>query len=223
MIGEQRKIYIEEHLQEPKLRIRFSVHCPESECKHIAHNITKFDLKKNLSIHISTQHPGNKGNYSIKSLATYVEDNCKQTLIPTQEQLKNTKKRKLDVPDNAYFTITCDHCSRKPQFQTLLKHNLIYNFKRHVKKEHPNIIEKQTKIYIKEHLQKPERLVRFSIHCPESECKYIANTGLKSNLKISLSRHISRKHPENKDNYSIKSLATYVTENINKHLPLHKN
>jgi len=199
---EQTKNYIEKRLQESEQLVEFSIDCPEPECKHIAHNVKKFDLKTNLFNHISKKHAYKKINYPIKSVAVYVEDNWEQMLVPTQKQLKNTN-----------FAIICSFCSNKSMFQTLLKHNLINHFKSHLKRKHPNITEKQTKIYIKKHLQEPKLRIRFSVHCPKPECKHIVHNVTKFDLKRNLSIHISTQHPGNKGNYSIESLATYVEDN----------
>jgi len=93
---EQTKNYIKQNLQEPEQLVKFSVHCPELECKQILHAHQMSNLKINLSNHISTQHQENKNNHSKESVETYVEGNCNQRLVSAQEQLNTTKKRKTN-------------------------------------------------------------------------------------------------------------------------------
>jgi len=78
--------------------------------------------------------------------------------------------------------------------------------------------EKQTETYITQHLKESEQLVQFSVNCPEPECQDTLDSLRKHNLKTILFTHISKKHPENKDNYSKKSLAPYVENNYKKEL-----
>jgi len=197
----QTKIYIHEHLQEPELFLQFSIGCPKSKCKHIIHNVRRSNLKVDLSNHISLKHPKNKDLYSKKSIATYIENNCKETFIPRQNV--------------SNFVIVCDHCSPKKQFKTSIKSNLINNFKRHSKDKHPSIDDKQTEIYIKNYLQKPDQRAKFSVHCPE--CKRILRNGEIRKLKLCLFNHLSNnQHPKNKRNHSIKSVGTYIDNNCTK-------
>jgi len=191
--------YIKEHLRKPKNSVQFAVNCPESECNHTAHSVQGWKLKGHLFSHISDKHPEKKRNYSTESVATYTKKNCKQTVVPAQRKLKNKN-----------FVIACNHCSPKVQFKTQHKNSVISHFKRHLKKKHSNIIDQQTKNYIKQHLQEPELLVKFLIDCPEPKCKYIAHAVHRSNLKTRLSKHISSEHQENKDNHSVQSIKTYV-------------
>jgi len=214
------EIYIEEYLQEPELFAQFSVHCPESECKDTLHSFRKHGLKLKLFTHISTKHQKNKNNYSKEFLAAHVKNNYKQTLVPAEKQLKNRKK--VNDPNNAYFTIACPVCPEQQRLRAFRKSNIIHNFKRHLENKHSSTTEEQTKNYIKEHLQEPKQFVNFSVHCPEPKCKYIAHAVHRSNLKTRLSKHISSEHQENKDNHSVQSIKTYVegcfcTRAIKKH------
>jgi len=212
----QTEIYIKEHLQKPEQFVKFSVHCPKCEC--ILHSIEISNLKKNLFSHIleNNKHQSQRKNYSKESLTTYLENNYQQTIVPAQERLKNTQKRKrtrLDVPDNAYFTIDCPICPEQRQFKNHLKSSTIRNFKGHLKNRHPDISEEQTQTYINQHLQEPEQLVKFSVHCPESECQDTLHCSRKENLKSKLSTHVSKQHSENKGNHSKESLTIYVEDN----------
>jgi len=93
---EQTQIYIEKHLQEPELRTNFSIQCPESECQGTLCCSRKDNLKPRLFTHISTEHSENKDNHSKKSIATYVNNNYKQTVVSAGEQLNTKKKRKTN-------------------------------------------------------------------------------------------------------------------------------
>jgi len=200
---EQTKIYITKHLQKPERLVIFSVHCPESECKHITHaGRNKGGLKINLFIHISAIHPENKDNYSRESVAKHIKDNCKMKFVSAKKKLKNTN-----------FAIICPFCSDKQQLQALLKYNLISNFKRHLKKKHPDITEKQAQIYIGKHLQEPELRTKFSIQCPEFECEHIIRSIEKNKLKTRLFEHVSTQHSKNNDSHSKESISTYVDNN----------
>jgi len=202
----QAQIYIKEHLRQPELLIRFLVHCPEPECKHIACiSSQRSDLKKNLFDHISTKHPKNKDNYPRELVEIYVEKNYTTAFVK--------QFNKKDVPDNAYFTIPCIYGSCRPQFKTLLKNNLVSSFKRHLEEKHPDVIPEQVQIYIDQNLHEPKQFVKFSIHCPESECEHITCSFVKGRLKEHLFNHISVKHPKNKNNYSIESVKAYAKDN----------
>jgi len=211
---EQTQIYIEKHLQEPELRVKFSIPCPESECKHIVCSSEKNKLRTILSRHIPTIHPGNKNNYSIESVAKYIENNYTKKFISTKQKLKKRKINQKDVPDNACFTITCDNCPHKPQFKASHQSNLTRSFKKHLKNKHSNITEKQIEIYIEKNLQKPELSLQSSVHCPEPECKHIACTRSQFNLKINLLNHIFKRHPYKKINYSKESVTAYVEKHV---------
>ncbi len=102
-------------------------------------------------------------------------------------------------------------CPDQRQFQSLRKPNLINNFKRHLEKEHPNVTDEQTNVYIEKNLQKPELLVKFSIDCPKSECKHITHSVQKSHLRRNLCIHISSQHSEN--NYPKEFLTIYLKNN----------
>jgi len=189
-------------VKEPEQLVQFSVNCPEPKCQDILGCLRERDLKMKLFTHILKKHSENKNNYSIKSLATHVKENCKKELVSAQEQLKNI-----------HFTIACHHCPLKPQLQNSLRSNLITKFKRHLENCHSSMTEEQKKTYIEENLQKPELPVQFSINCPESKCKHITRVLCRSNLKKNLFKHISARHPKNGDNYSKEFLVTYVKEN----------
>jgi len=140
-----------------------------------------------------------------------------ETLISKQSSSKkpSSKKRKLHLPDSTYFTITCNHCSHKPQFHALFKFTLIRNFKRHSKNEHSNITDQETEIYIKNHLQEPEQRLNFSVRCPEPKCKHIVQVLGRNDLKRYLFNHLlkSKKHQSKRNNYSKESIATHVEDN----------
>ena len=140
-----------------------------------------------------------------------------ETLILEQPSSKQRprKKRKInkDVPDSDYFSIACFFCSPKQPFKSRRKYDLIKMFKKHMEREHSNIIEEEAQTYIGKHLQKPELL--FLIYCPESGCGHIAHARERYFLKINLFRHIfkTKQHQCERKNHSKESLATYVENN----------
>jgi len=95
---DQAQIHINEHLRQPELLIKFSIDCPEHRCQSTLRSCRESDLKQILFNHIfkSKKHKHEKINYSKESLATYAKGNCKRLLVPAQEQLKSTKKRKIN-------------------------------------------------------------------------------------------------------------------------------
>jgi len=196
---QQTETYITKHLNKPDLPTKFLVRCPECEC--ILRNIEISGLKKNLFYHVlkNKKHIDKRLSYSKASLAAHVENNCKQTPVPAQRELKNKN-----------FTITCNHCSPKVQFKTSIKYSIIRNFKKHSKNKHPNITEQQTETYITKHLNKPNLRAKFLVNCPKSECKHIAQSVRKDKLKTRLFNHMSIQHPRNLTNYSKESVAAYV-------------
>jgi len=215
---EETKTYIDQHLQKPEHLVKFLISCLEPRCQEILHSHRKFYLKRYLFRHISDQHPKNKNDYSRESVATYVDNNCAKEWVSSDKQLKNLKKRKVskkDIFGNTYFTIICIHCFFTKQFKSSFKRNLIDSFTEHLNNQHPNITKEETKIYIDQYLQKPELLVKLSIHCPESECQATFHGFRKLDLKISLFYHVlkNKKHQNKKQDYSKESLAMHVDNN----------
>ncbi len=140
------------------------------------------------------------------------DNNCSTT--DGQKIQRPRKKRKINVPSTALFTITCNHCSDKPQFQSPFKNSLLQNVKNHFNKKHPTITNKQTKNYIEKHLQKPKQLAKFSIDCP-AKCGYIASSCRRSSLKANLFWHVlkSKEHQNIRNKYSKNSLAMHIDNN----------
>ncbi|HEB41437.1 MAG TPA: hypothetical protein ENI08_00265 [Candidatus Dependentiae bacterium] len=213
---EKIKDFIEKHLKKPEWLIRFSICCPELECKKKICSNEKVNLKSKLFNHISNsgEHQGVK--YSKESLNRYVDEYCQQEFLFAQNQLGNIQKRTINedgVPIEAYYTIICTYCFREPKlFYGFEKRYLLVSFKRHMKKEHSDITREEIKSYIEQNLKKPELLSKFSVLCPESGCKHIAHDFQKSNLKRSLRFHMLEKHQE-KETCSEKFLVTYVKRN----------
>jgi len=199
---------IKKQLQKPELLEKFSAHCPEPECNYIAQTHERGGLNNSLYKHLlkTKKHLNQRTNHSKKSLSTYINQNYERTFVSSG----------TNVPDNASFTITCYSCRDNPMFISPYRSDLIKKFERHLKKKHSNMTKEKKQTYIDQHLQKPKLLEKFSINCPESECKYVTQSVRKSNLKKSLLNHISTKHPESKKNHSIESVETHVKENCKK-------
>ncbi len=75
--------YIEKHLKKPELLSKFSVLCPESGCKHIAHDFQRSNLKRSLRFHMLEKHQ-EKEICSEKFLA-YVKRNYKIAFSPVRQ------------------------------------------------------------------------------------------------------------------------------------------
>jgi len=173
---------------------------------------------KTIALQASTKTESLTSSDNESSTISDQEFDGQKTLISKQSSSKQPpkKKKRIDIenlPDNAYFTITCDYCLSKLQLRCTSKHNLISNFKRHVGRKHQNITVEQTKNYINNYLHKPEQRLVISVHCPESECKHRLHSYRKLDLKGCLSSHIFTQHSKNFLSYSKESILKHVDNN----------
>ena len=89
-----------------------------------------------------------------------------------------------------------------------------HNFKKHMKKQHSEISPDNIEKYIKDNLQEPEKLLQFSLCCPECKQKKVSYT--KAQVKQNLFKHIfkTKKHQNEKENHTEKSLLKYINDNL---------
>ena len=149
------------------------------------------------------------------STPSYRKFDDQETLISEQPPRKKRRVNTRAVPDDTDFTITCINCSDRPLFYARVKSNLIDNFKRqHLNRKHQKMTCEQIKTYIKNHLKEAKQIEIFSVDCPILKCEHTGRTYRKFNLKNILFQHVynTKKHQNEKKNYSKESLAEYIKE-----------
>ncbi len=176
----------------------------------------------------SYNSPENSSSYSICSSDDEYASSDQKIVTPKQQSsnlssrlsawqkrtssVQPRKKRRINtknLPANAYFTITCPHCSQ--EIKSYTKSYLIDNFIRQHMKQHPE--QKFDKKLMQNNLQKPEQYLQFSINCPESSCKEIIRRHRKALLKEGIISHLSRKPHPNREKYSKESIKDHVNKN----------
>ena len=148
------------------------------------------------------------------------------TLISEQPPRKKKRISTRAVPNDAYYTITCIHCSPEQEFFFINKYYLIRNFKNHFEDEHPDINKEQTKNYINEHFQEAKQIEKFSVKCPlfrcthtghntKIRCTHTGHSTKKYNLTKNLLHHVfeTKQHRHKATIWSPKLLKEYIEEN----------
>ncbi len=205
MTCEQIKTYIKNHLKEPKQIEIFPVGCPIPTGK--TDNPYQGDTTQNTISLLQQFIPTTKKWKSTPS--------DQKTLIPKKPPRKKRRVNTKDVPDDAYFTITCTNCYEQPLFYARIKSTLIDNFKKqHLKKTHKEMNHDKIDIYIQDNLKEAKQIEIFSVGCPIPKCQYTVLTDSRANLKNILFRHVCKteKHQNEKKNHTKESLAKYIKE-----------